>query len=161
MPDTNHDINPEKMGSPSIKLLVTTPMTAIMLSGKNSSEWPALLQSIAPIYADAANKTQGDISQALLTVSKMLESGDTFIKQFFSKEELNFDSLMETSAMGADVWMCKLSDGDIQKSDAVHLFKAIQTGLIATVGELRSVVEIIDQLIQIQDKVIEHISSLN
>ncbi len=74
---------------------------------------------------------------------------------------MNFDGMMEISAKGADFWMCKLSDGEIDKSDVIKLFKAIQAGLIEAVGDLREDNEMIDQLITTQDRIIEHISSLN
>lgn len=161
MEENDFDIDAEKMSAPSFKLLVTTPMAAIMVSGKENSEWPDLLESIAPIYSAASEDTRGEVKQALLTVSFMLEAGDRLVRKYFANEDLSFDRLMETSATGADVWMVKLSDGEIEKSDAIKLFNAIQAGLIEAVGGLRDENEMIDQLIQIQDKVIEHISSLN
>ncbi|MGD8484179.1 MAG: hypothetical protein PVJ63_01295 [Thioalkalispiraceae bacterium] len=155
------EINSEKMSAPSYKLLVTTPMAAITLSGKENSEWSGLLESIGPVYAAAAEDTHGEVKEALLTVSVMLQDGDASIGQYFANETLSFDRMMEISATGADVWMCKLSDGEIKKPDVIKLFKAIQAGLIEAVGDLREENEMIDQLIQVQDKVIEHISSLN
>ncbi len=68
---------------------------------------------------------------------------------------------MEISAIGADFWMCKLGDAEIEKTDVIKLFKAIQVGLIGTTGELRENNEMINQIIKTQDKIIEHISSLN
>jgi len=161
MEEINVEINPEKMNAPSYKLLVTTPMAAIMSSGKQHSEWSGLLESIGPVYTSAAADTLGEVKEALLTVSFMLQGGDTLIEKYFGNDSLNFDRMMEISATGADFWMCKLSDGEIQKPDVVKLFKAIQAGLIAAIGDLRDENEMIDQLIQIQDKIIEHISSLN
>jgi len=161
MAENNIEINTEKMSAPSYKLLATTPMAAIMSSGKGNGEWSGMLESIAPVYASAAENTHGEIKQALLTVSSMLQAGDALIRKYFMNENLNFDRMMEISATGADFWMCKLSDGEIKKPDAVALFKAIQAGLIEAVGDLRDENEMIDQLIQIQDKIIEHISSLN
>ena len=160
MKDKKIEINAEKMNTPSYKLLVTTPMAAIMSSGKQNSEWSGLLESIRPIYASAAKRTHDEVKEALLTVSLVLKGGDTLIRKYFASESLNFDRMMEISATGADVWMCKLSDGEIQKKDLVRLFKAIQAGLIEAVGDLREENEMVDQIIQIQDKVIEHISSL-
>lgn len=161
MEKVNAEINPEKMNNPSYKLLVTTPMAAIMSSGKQQSEWSGLLESIGPVYASAAEGVPGEIKEALLTVSFMLRGGDTLIKKYFKNESLNFDRMMEISATGADFWMCKLSDGEILKADVIKLFKAIQAGLIEAIGDLREDNEMIDQLIQIQGKIIEHISSLN
>jgi len=161
MQDNNIEISSEKMNNPSYKLLVTTPMAAIMSSGKANSEWSDLLKSIGPIYTEAADNTHGEVKEALLTVSFILKGGDTFIRQFFENDTLNLDGMMEISATGADVWMCKLADKEIEDSDVVKLFKAIQAGLIETTGELREENDMIDQLIQIQDKVIEHISTLN
>ena len=43
----------------------------------------------------------------------------------------------------------------------VILFQAIQEGLIKSVGDLRQENEMIDALIQIQDKIIEQILSEN
>lgn len=151
----------DKMHNPSYKLLVTTAMAAIMFSGKDNSEWSDLLKSIAPVYSATAEDAHGDVKEALLTVSFILQGGDTFIRNFFDKDSLNFDRLMEVSATGADLWMCKLSDGEVEQSDLIKLFQAIQAGLIETVGELRKENEMIDQLIQVQDKVIEHVLSLN
>lgn len=161
MQNNDTELNPEKMGAPSYKLLVTTPMAAIMVSGKNNSEWSDLLESIAPIYSSAAADTRGEVNEALSTVAFMLQGGDRLIRKYFENEDLTFDRMMEISATGADVWMCKLSDGEIEKSDATKLFKAIQAGLIEALGDLRDENEMIDQLIQIQDKAVEHISSLN
>jgi len=155
------EINAEKMSNPSYKLLVTTPMAAIMASGKANSEWLGLLGSIAPVYTLAANDAVGEVKEALLTVASMLQEGDEFIRTYFEKDDLSFEKMMETSATGADVWMCKLADKEVEESDVVKLFKAIQGGLIETTGELREKNEMIDQLIQVQDKVIEHISTLN
>lgn len=154
-------MNPEKMYAPSYKLLVTTPMAAIMSSGKALQQWSGLLESIAPIYASTANDTQGEVKEALLTVSSMLQGGDTSIRQFFTDDTLDFGRLMEISAAGADFWMCKLTDSEVKNRDLIKLFEAIQAGLIKAVGDLREENEMIDQLIQTQDKVIEHISSLN
>lgn len=153
--------NLDKMHNPSYKLLVTTVMAAIMFSGKDNSEWSGLLKSIAPIYAASADGAHDEVKEALSTVSFILRGGDTFIGNFFEKDSLSFDRLMEISATGADLWMCKLSDGEVEKPDLIKLFQAIQAGLIETVGELREENEMIDQLIQVQDKVIEHIVSLN
>lgn len=161
MGKNNFDVHSEKMAAPSYKLLVTTPMAAIMLSGKENSEWSALLESIGPIYSSAAEDTLGEVNEALLTVSFMLKGGDTLIRKYFENDSLSFDRMMEISATGADVWMCKLSDGYIEKSDAIKLFKAIQAGLIRAVGDLRDESEMIDQLIHTQDKIIEYISTLN
>ena len=151
------------MDKPSCQLLLTTPMAAIMVSGKDSRELSGLLASIGPIYFAAAEDTQGDIKEVLLAVSLALQGGDNVIEKFFGneKEKLNFDRMMEISATGADFWMCKLSDGDIETSNVIKLFKAIQAGLIETVGDLRDENEMIDQLIQVQGKVIEHVLSLN
>lgn len=161
MEENNTRINSEKMNTPSLKLLVTTPMAAIMVSGKANSEWSGLLESIAPIYATAAEDTVGEVNEALVTVSLMLKGGDTLIRQYFQNDDLGFNRMMEISATGADVWMCKLSDGDLEKPDVIKLFQSIQAGLVETVGDLRDENEMIDQLIQTQDKVIEHISTLN
>ena len=46
MEENNIGIDLEKMSVPSYKLLVTTPMAAIMLNGKENSEWSGLLESI-------------------------------------------------------------------------------------------------------------------
>ncbi len=151
----------KKMNNPSYKLLVTTPMAAIMLSGKKNSEWSSLLESIGPIYASTAEDTLGEVKEALLTVSVILQGGDTLIGKFFGNDSLNFDRMMEISATGADVWMCKLSDEEVNKSDVIKLFQAIQAGLIESIGDLREEKEMIDHLIKIQDKIIEHIQSLN
>jgi len=155
------EINAEKMNTPSYKLLVTTPMTAIMVSGKENSEWSGLLESIGPIYASAAKETTGEVNEALLTVSAMLQNTDALLRDFFKDDNLSFDSMVELSATGADVWMCKLADKEIEQSDVIKLFQAIQAGLIATIGDLRKDNEMIDQLIQVQDKVIEHVSELS
>ena len=163
MKEKDTAINTAGMDRPSCQLLLTTPMAAIMLSGKDSSELSGLLASIGPIYAAAAEDAQGDIRKVLLAVSFVLQSGDNLIEIFFGNEneKLDFDRMMEISATGADFWMCKLSDGEIETSDLIKLFKAIQAGLIETVGDVREENEMIDQLIQVQDKVIEHISSPN
>ncbi|MEJ2142268.1 MAG: hypothetical protein P8Y24_07930 [Gammaproteobacteria bacterium] len=161
MEEKNIEIDSEKMHAPSYKLLVTTPMAAIMVSGKDDSEWSGLLESIGPIYASAAEDALDEVNEALLTVSSVLKGGDTLIRKYFANDSLNFEKMMEISATGADIWMCKLSDGEIKKPDVIKLFKAIQAGLIETVGDRREENEMIDQLIQVQDKVIEHISSLN
>lgn len=161
MEENNIEINSERMNTPSYKLLVTTAMAAIMISGKNNSEWSGLLESIGPIYASATKDTLGEVNEALLTVSFILQGGDALIRKYFKDDTLNFDGMMEISATGADVWMCKLGDGDIEKADIIKLFQAIQAGLIGTVGELRDENEMIEQLIQTQDKVIEHVSTLN
>lgn len=161
MKETDAATDIDKMYNPSYKLLVTTAMAAIMFSGKDNSEWSGLLKSISPIYAATAEDAHGEIKEALATVSFILQGGDTFIRNFFDKDSLNFDRLMEVSATGADLWMCKLSDGEIEKADLIKLFQAIQAGLIETVGELREENEMIDQLIQVQNKVIEHIATLN
>lgn len=151
------------MGRPSCQLLLTTPMAAIMVSGKDNSKLSDLLASIGPIYAAAAEDTQGDIKDVLTAVSSVLLRGENLIEIFFGSEEeqLNFDRMMEISAIGADLWMCKLSDGEVNPSDLNKLFKAIQAGLIETVGDVREENEMIDQIIQVQDKVIEYISSSN
>ena len=156
-------INTAEMGKPSSQLLLTTPMAAIMLSGKDASELSGLLASIGPIYNAAAEDSQGDVKEVLLAVSFVLQGSDSIIDKFFGdeKEKLNFDRMMEISATGADFWMCKLADKEIETSDLIKLFKAIQAALIETVGELREENEMIDQLIQVQDKVIEHVLSLN
>ena len=159
--EKNIEINAEKMNTPSYKLLVTTPMAAIMLSGKENSEWSGLLASIGPVYASAAGDTLGEVKEALLTVSSMLKGGDALIKKYFENDSLDFDRMMEISATGADVWMIKYSDREIEESDVIKLFKAIQAGLIEAIGDLREENEMIDQLIQVQDRIIEHISSLN
>ena len=161
MKRNSYAIDFEKMSAPSYKLLVTTPMAAIMSSGIASNEWSRLLESLAPIYSSAAGDAQGEVNEALLTVSTALQGGDEFIRQFFSNDGLNFDQIMDISATGADVWMCKLRDGEIKSADAIKLFKTIQDGLTGTVGELRKENEMVDQLILIQDRIIEHISSLN
>ena len=161
MAEKNIGINSEKMNAPSYKLLLTTPMAAIMMSGKNNSEWSGLLESITPIYTSAAGDTVGEVNEALLTVAFILQGGDTLIRKYFENDSLDFERMMEVSATGADVWMCKLSDGEIEKSDVIKLFQAIQAGLIEAVGGLREENEMVDQLIQIQDKIIEHISSLS
>jgi hypothetical protein len=155
------EIDAEKMHTPSYKLLVTTPMAAIMISGKANSQWSDLLESIGPIYSAAAEDTAGEVKEALSTVAFMLEGGDVLIRKYFGNEDSNFDRMMEISATGADVWMVKLSDKEIEKSDLIKLFKAIQAGLIEAVGDIREENEMVAQLIDIQDKVIEHISSLN
>ena len=161
MEEKNIEINAEKMNNPSYKLLVTTPMAAIMLSGKENGEWSGLLESIGPIYTSAAGDTLGEVNEALSMVSFMLQGGDALIGKYFENDSLNFDRMMEISATGADIWMCKLSDGEIKKPDVIRLFQALQAGLIEAVGDIREENETIDQLIQIQDKIIEHISSLN
>lgn len=161
MQEKNITANPEKMYAPSYKLLITTPMAAITVSGKENSEWSGLLESIGPVYATAAEGVTGDVSEALSTVSLVLQGGDKQIRRYFEDDSLNFDGMMEISAKGADFWMCKLSDGEIDKSDVIKLFKAIQAGLIEAVGDLREDNEMIDQLITTQDRIIEHISSLN
>lgn len=163
MEEKESAINTAEMGKPSCQLLLTTPMAAIMLSGKDASELSGLLASIGPIYTAAAEDTQGDIKEVLLAVSLVLQGSDSIIDKFFGdeKEKLNFDRMMEISATGADFWMCKLADREIETSDLIKLFKAIQAALIETVGELREENEMIDQLIQVQDKVIEHVLSLN
>ncbi len=161
MEDEKIEINSEKMNTPSYKLLVTTPMAAIMVSGKSNSEWSGLLESIGPVYTSAAGDTFGEVKEALLTVSLMLQGGDTLMRRYFEDDGLSFDKMMEISATGADVWMCKLSDGEIKKPDVIKLFKAIQAGLIESTDDLREGNEMIDQLIRTQDKIIEHISSLN
>lgn len=157
----SEEINTEKMNAPSYKLLVTTPMAAIMLSGKDNREWPDLLEAIGPVYASAAEDATGEVQEALSTVSFLLQGGDRLIRKYFANETLNIERMLELSATGADVWMCKLSDGEIEKPDVIKLFRAIQAGLIEATGDLRKENEMIDQLIQTQDKVIEHISSLN
>ena len=163
MEEKDTAIKTAEMGKPSYQLLLTTPMAAIMLSGKDTSLLSGLLASIGPIYTAAAEDTQGDIKEALLAVSFVLQGGDSVIEIFFGNEneKLDFDRMMEISATGADFWMCKLSDGEIETSDLIKLFKAIQAGLIETVGDLREENEMIDQLIQVQDKVIDHVLSLN
>jgi len=161
MEENNISMHSEKMNNPSYKLLVTTPMAAIMLSGKENSEWSSLLESIGPIYTSAAEDTLGEVKEALLTVSFLLQGGDALIANFFGNDSLNFDRMMEISATGADVWMCKLGDGEVDKSDVIKLFQAIQAGLIESIGDLREEKEMVDQLIKIQDKIIEHILSLN
>lgn len=154
-------INTDEMNKPSCKLLLTAPMAAIMVSGKENSQWSGLLESIAPIYAAAAKKTHGEIKDVLLAASVLMQGGDASIRHFFVNESSTFDHMMEISATGADVWMCKLSDGEIKETDLIKLFKAIQAGLVATVGDLREENAMINELIEVQDKVIEHISSLN
>lgn len=161
MEENNFDVNPENMHAPSYKLLVTTPMAAIMSSGIGRGEWSDLLETIEPVYASAAGDTGGEVSEALSTVAFMLQAGDALIRKYFQDEDLNIDRMMEISATGADVWMCKLSDGEIERSDAIKLFRAIQAGLIEAVGDLRQENQMIGQLIQIQDKIVDHISSLN
>jgi len=161
MQESNTGTISEKMHSPSYKLLVATPMAAIMLSGKHTNEWSGLIKSVGLIYAAAAGDTVGEVNEALLTVSSMLQDGDTQIRNYFEKESLSFEGLIDVSATGADVWMCRLSDGEIEKSDIIKLFKAIQAALVEVVGDLREQNEMIDQFIQTQDKIIEHISSLN
>jgi len=161
MEENTIKINAEKMNTPSYKLLVTAPMAAIMLSGKENSERSGLLESIRPIYTSVAEDTLGEVNEALLTVSYILQGGDALIRKYFENDSLDFDRMMEISATGADVWMCKLSDGEIEKSDAIKLFQAIQAGLIEAVGGMRAENEMIDQLIKTQDKIVEHISSLN
>jgi len=163
MEEKDTAINTVEMEKPSCQLLLTTPMAAIMVSGKDTSELSGLLASIGPIYTAAAEDTQGDVKDVLLAVSFVLQGGDNIIEIFFGNEseKLNFDRMMEISATGADFWMCKLADKEIETSDLIKLFKAIQAGLIETVGDLREENEMIDQLIQVQDKVIEHVLSLN
>jgi len=161
MQENKIDTISEKMYSPSYKLLVTTPMAAIMLSGIDNSKWSKLLESIGKIYALAAEDTTGEVNEALLTVSLMLQGGDPLIRKYFENENLNFDQMMEISATGADFWMCKLGDAEIEKADAIKLFKAIQVGLTSTTGELREENDMINQIIKTQDKIIEHISSIN
>ena len=155
------NINLEMMNAPSYKLLVTTPMAAIMSSGKSHSEWSGLLQSIAPVYASAGNGAGGEVKEALLTVSALLQGGDGFIRKYFEDDDLGFEKLMEASATGADIWMCKLTDNEIAKPEIIKLFKALQAGLIEAVGDLRDENPMINEMIQVQDKVIEHITSLN
>lgn len=161
MEENNIEINAEKMNTPSYKLLVTTPMAAIMLSGKDNSEWSGLLETIVPVYTSAAEDANGEVKQALSTVSLMLRGSDALIRDVFKNEKLNFEGMMEISALGADFWMCKLADKEIEEKEVVKLFKAIQAGLIAAVGDFREENKTIDELINIQDKIIEHISSLN
>jgi hypothetical protein len=161
MGEKNPGTNADKMYAPSYQLLVTTPMAAIMLSGKAPGEWSGALRSVGPIYTAAAEGTQGEVHEALSTVSQVLKGGDALIRQYFADESLDFARMMEISATGADFWMCILSDGDIKKPDAIGLFKAIKAGLVEAVGELRDENEMIDQLIQTQDKIVEHIASLN
>ena len=163
MKERDTAINTEAMDKPSCQLLLTTPMAAIMMSGKDPGELSELLASIGPIYSAAAEDAQGDVKKVLLAVSSVLQGGDSIVDKFFGSEEkqLNFDRMMEISATGADFWMCKLADKEIETSEIVKLFKAIQAGLIETVGDLREENEMIDQLIQVQDKVIEHVLSLN
>ncbi|MDZ7803930.1 hypothetical protein [Thiohalophilus sp.] len=161
MEETNSPINSEKMSAPSFKLLVTTPMAAIMVSGKDQSAWSDLLETVGDVYTSAAGETHGEVNEALSTVSFMLQGGDRLIRKYFANDELNLDRMMETSATGADVWVCKLSDGDVDKSDVIKLFQAIQAGLIEALGDLREENKMVEQLIQVQDKVVEHISSLN
>lgn len=161
MEEKDSAINSEKMIAPSFKLLVTTPMAGIMLSGKDKSEWSDLLESVGSVYASAAGDTHGEVNEALTTVSFMLQGGDRLIRKYFGNESLSLDRMMEISATGADVWVCKLTDGEVEKSDVIKLFQTLQAGLIEAVGDLREENEVIEQLIQVQDKVIEHISSLN
>lgn len=161
MKEKNTAANSEKMFAPSYKLLVTAPMAAIMVSGKDNSEWSGMLESIAPVYAAAAEGAAGDVREALSTVSLVLQGGDQLIRKYFGNDSLNFEGMLEISAKGADFWMCKLSDGEIDKSEIIKLFKAIQAGLIEVAGDVREENEMIDQLIGTQDKIIEHISSLN
>ena len=161
MQEKNISINIEEMNRPSCQLLLTTPMAAILLSGKDNSEFSSLLASIGPIYTAAAEDTLGEVKDTLLTAAYLVKGGDALIGKFFKDENLNFDRMMEISATGADVWMCKLSDGEIKSTVLIKLFKAIQAGLIEAVGDLREENEMIDQFIQVQDKVIEHILSLN
>ncbi|MFP3874919.1 MAG: hypothetical protein ACLFQT_11320 [Thiohalophilus sp.] len=161
MEENDPEINLEKMTAPSYKLLVTTPMAAIMLSGEASSKWSDLLESVSPVYASAAGDTHGEIREALLTASFMIEGGDVLVRKYFSNESLSLEQMLEISATGADVWVCKSSDGEVDRADLIKLFKAIQAGLIEAVGDWRDENEMIDQLIQTQDKVIEHIASLN
>lgn len=163
MAERDTAINTAEMGKPSCQLLLTTPMAAIMLSGKDPGELSGLLATIGPIYAAAAEDASGDVKEVLLGVSSVLQGSDSIIDKFFGseKKQLNFDRMMEISATGADFWMCKLADKEIDIADLIKLFKAIQAGLIETVGEMREENEMIDQLIQVQDKVIEHVLSLN
>ena len=137
MAENNTEMNLEKMNAPSYKLLVTTPMTAIMLSGKDHSEWSGLLASIGPIYTSAAADALGEVNEALLTVAFILQGGDELIRKYFDNDDLNFDRMLEISATGADVWMCKLGDGEIKKTDLIKLFQTIQAGLIEATGDLR------------------------
>lgn len=161
MQEKHTESNSEKMYAPSYKLLVTTPMAAIMVSGKENSEWSGMLGSVGPIYSAAAGDAHGEVKEALLTVSSVLQGGDALIRKYFENESLNLDRMMEISATGADIWICKISDGEIEKSEVVRLFQAIQAGLMEAVGDLSEENQIIDQLIQTQDKIIKHISSLN
>ena len=163
MENKDTEKNSTELEKPSCQLLLTTPMAAIMVSGKDPSELSELLVSIGPIYTAAAEDAQGDVKEVLLGVSSVLQGSDSIIDKFFGseKEQLNFDRMMEISATGADFWMCKLADKEIETSELIKLFKAIQAGLIETVGDLREENEMIDQLIQVQDKVIEHVLSLN
>ena len=151
----------EEMNKPSCKLLLTTPMAAIMVSGQNQGQWSGMLETIGPIYEAAAKKTHGEIQEALMTASFLLRGGDKAIGEFFTSEDSSFEHMMDVSATGADVWMCKLSDGEIKSKDLVRLFRAIQSGIIKAVGDFRDENEMIGQLIDVQDKVIEHIESLN
>ena len=162
MDEKESAINTTEMGKPSYQLLLTAPMAAIMVSGKEPSELSALLASIGPIYSAAAQDAQGDVKDVLLGVSSVLQGSESIIDKFFGSEEkqLNFDRMMEISGTGADFWMCKLADKEIEIADLIKLFKAIEAGLIETVGDLREKNEMIDQLIQVQDKVIEHVLSL-
>lgn len=149
------------MYAPSYQLLVTTPMAAIMVSGKGHGEWSGLLASVGPVYSAAAGDAHGEVNEALLTVSSVLQGGDASIRRYFENENLSFERMMEISATGADVWVCRISDGEVERSEVVKLFQAIRSGLEEAVGDLREENEMIDQLIQTQDKIIGHISSLN
>lgn len=163
MKEKDTAINTAEMSKPSCQLLLTAPMAAIMVSGKEPGELSGLLASIGPIYAAAAEDTQGDVKEVLLAVSSALQGGEGLIEKFFGSEEekLNLDRMMDISATGADFWMCKLGDGEVEAPDLIKLFKAIRAGLIETVGDRREENEMIDQLIQVQDKVIEYVLSLD
>lgn len=161
MGEKNPAMNADMMYAPSYRLLITTPMAAIMLSGKAPAEWSGILGSVGPIYAAAAGGTQGEVHDALSTVAEVLKGGDALIRRYFADESLDFSRMMEISATGADLWMCKLVDGDITQPDAIGLFNAIKAGLLEAVGDLRGEHEMIDQLIETQDKIVEHITSLN
>lgn len=161
MGENQPEPNLTQMYAPSYQLLVTTPMAAIMQSGKAPGEWSGLLQSVGPIYAAAADGARGGVDEALLTVAQVLQGGDAAVRPYFGDERLDFGRLMEISATGADFWMCRLSDGEISKADAISLFKAIKAGLIEIAGDLRGENDMVDQLIETQDRIVEHIASLN
>ena len=75
-------------------------------------------------------------------------------------DKLDLHQIINTTVTGFELILNE-SDGEIEKADATKLFQTIQAGLVKTVGDVRDSNEMVDQLIQVQDKVVEHISSLD